>query len=221
MILEGCRQLRNVIYFYLANMKKGEFHLLSITEISKKFNVSLRTIRYYEELGLISKGTRKNGIRYFKVDLIDKEMNEILFLKSLNYKLIEIKKILEHPFFVKELLINMKIFELESSINKKIEERNFFIKLLNKKKWPIADISNNNARYNLKNEYEDIYNYYIKLKKLKKLDEKNLATFFEKYLKWYQSVGVNIDSKHLKYMKQNPEIVNDSFFKYMLTEYKF
>ncbi|WP_034560072.1 hypothetical protein [Carnobacterium gallinarum] len=52
-------------------------------------------------------------------------MNEILFLKSLNYKLSEIKKILEYPFLVKEILINIKNFELELSLNEDKEKRLF------------------------------------------------------------------------------------------------
>ncbi|MFG5485111.1 MerR family DNA-binding transcriptional regulator [Enterococcus faecalis] len=53
--------------------------MISITELSIMFGVTVRTIRYYEELGLIEESTRINNKRYFsRKSTIDK-MKEIFF----------------------------------------------------------------------------------------------------------------------------------------------
>ncbi|EMF0040483.1 MerR family transcriptional regulator [Enterococcus hirae] len=39
--------------------------MISITDLSKLFNVSVRTIRYYEQIGLIENSKRIRGKRYF------------------------------------------------------------------------------------------------------------------------------------------------------------
>lgn len=71
-------------------MKKG---LYRIGELARKGNVSIRCIRYYEELGLLkAKGRDKGAQRYYSDnDLV--YIRRILELKALGFSLEEIKRI--------------------------------------------------------------------------------------------------------------------------------
>jgi DNA-binding transcriptional MerR regulator len=71
-------------------------HLLSIGEFSKVCEVSTKTLRYYEEIGLITpdKINPGNGYRYYSI----RQLQKMLFinrLKSYHFSLEEIKTILE------------------------------------------------------------------------------------------------------------------------------
>lgn len=78
------------------NMKNGGDSLLSIGEFSKICEVSTKTLRYYDEIGLINpdKINPENGYRYYSI----RQLRKMLFinrLKSYNFSLEEIKVILE------------------------------------------------------------------------------------------------------------------------------
>ena len=44
-----------------------------ITEIAKKLNITPRTIRHYEEIGVIKSNRLENNYRYFNIENINKE----------------------------------------------------------------------------------------------------------------------------------------------------
>lgn len=77
-------------------MKSGVDILLSIGEFSKMCKVSTKTLRYYEEIGLINPDEikPKTGYRYYSIRQL-KKMIFINRLKSYNFSLEEIKAILE------------------------------------------------------------------------------------------------------------------------------
>ncbi len=67
--------------------------LIKIGELSKRLNVSTRTLRYYEEIGLIS-SLRKNGSDYRHYDLkMIAKINQILFLRKLTFSIKEIEEL--------------------------------------------------------------------------------------------------------------------------------
>jgi DNA-binding transcriptional MerR regulator/effector-binding domain-containing protein len=77
-------------------MKNGGDLLLSIGEFSKICEVSTKTLRYYDEIGLINPDeiNPENGYRYYSI----RQLKKMLFinrLKSYNFPLEEIKAILE------------------------------------------------------------------------------------------------------------------------------
>ena len=76
-------------------MNGGE-HLLSIGEFSKICGVSTKTLRYYDEMGLINPDeiNPENGYRYYSIGQL-KKMLLINRLKSYPFPLEEIKVILE------------------------------------------------------------------------------------------------------------------------------
>ncbi len=74
----------------------------SIHQLAKLSGVSVRTLHYYDQIGLLTPDQRgKNGYRvYGKKDLL--RLQEILFFKELDFSLDHIKKILQSPSFQRE-----------------------------------------------------------------------------------------------------------------------
>lgn len=68
--------------------------LISIGELSKKLGITVRAIRYYEEIGLLEPFKSDTGYRYFDETEILK-LQRILLFKSLGLSLGEIKKIID------------------------------------------------------------------------------------------------------------------------------
>lgn len=65
-----------------------------INEVSKKYRISVRTLRYYEEFGILCSKRLENLIRDFDKPELDK-LELILIFKSLNLKLKDIKSIID------------------------------------------------------------------------------------------------------------------------------
>lgn len=73
----------------------GEGRLIKIGELAKKAGTSLRTIRYYEELGLINHTVRtKGGFRLYPEEELQK-VKLIKDLQLLDFSLSRIREILE------------------------------------------------------------------------------------------------------------------------------
>jgi len=91
-----------------------------INDVSKKYNLSVRTLRYYEELGLISSTRNDANIRVYDKSQLSL-LEEILVYKALNIKLQDIKLIVhsDEKTLLRKLLfsqlneLNTSIFELK------------------------------------------------------------------------------------------------------------
>lgn len=96
--------------------------MLSIGELSKISQVTVKSIRYYQELGILKpvKVDPITNYRYFDKDSYER-INSILTLKDLGFTLTEIKSILDEC----ESENDLKIF-----ISKKIEEVKIKVKKL-------------------------------------------------------------------------------------------
>ncbi len=105
----------------------------SISQLSKLAGVSSRTLRYYEEIGLLlprEKG--ENGYRYYTSQQVDK-LQQIMFYRSFDMELEEIKVILSSPDFNRiEALENHleKLEKQKAKINRLIENVNKTISTL-------------------------------------------------------------------------------------------
>ncbi len=91
--------------------------MIKIGDFAKMFNISIKTVRYYESLGLIVPKYVDiyTGYRYFDDDNV-KRMQEILALKKLGFTLDEIKN-----FSSQEIANKIKQFEKEiENIKEKI-----------------------------------------------------------------------------------------------------
>lgn len=111
---------------------KGELALKTIQEVAKQFNVSTRTIRYYEELGLLSPHRSSTNQRTFS----KKEMAKLKLIfrgKRYGFSLEEIKEMVLFFDFDRSGIQqlertvaygNQKIQEIESKIAELTQMKN-------------------------------------------------------------------------------------------------
>ena len=90
----------------------GNDNMIRIGDFAKIFDINIKTVRYYESIGLIIPAYVDiySGYRYFNEDNV-KRMNEIIALKELGFSLEEIK-------YFKETEIKNKILDYENKILK-------------------------------------------------------------------------------------------------------
>lgn len=74
---------------------------MQISEIAKITGVSVRTLHYYDEIGLLSPSQiNQAGYRFYDKNALER-LQQILFFKELDFPLKEIAKILSHPNYNK------------------------------------------------------------------------------------------------------------------------
>ena len=84
----------------------------TVKEVSMITGVSIRTLRYYDEIGLL-KPTEltETGYRFYDNKALEK-LQKILFFRELEIPLIDIKKIMDTPNYDKEqILITQKALQ--------------------------------------------------------------------------------------------------------------
>lgn len=84
------------------------FSKLKIGEMAELNNVSVQTLRYYEQMGLITPYIKDSATnyRYYHINQ-SARLDLIQFLKNINFSLSEIQEVLNHPqqFDIEQLLI--------------------------------------------------------------------------------------------------------------------
>lgn len=132
----------------------------SIKELSKEFNISSRTIRYYEELFNLN-SIKKSNVRYYDDEEI-KKIKTILVFRKLDFALNKIKKILLE--FNQETILNI-INEEKTKYLKQIKESTNYFVLLNELKTLIANTTDDNLEdfviNKLFDDYKDGREYHI------------------------------------------------------------
>lgn len=121
-------------------MKNGGDLVLSIGEFSKICEVSTKTLRYYDEIGLIHPDeiNPENGYRYYSISQL-KTMLLINRLKSYHFSLEEIKAILE----LEEDQSEEKLFAALHRKRKEVQEKlNAFAYTLNQMSNDILNLEN-------------------------------------------------------------------------------
>lgn len=116
-------------YFILRN-KEGErelMELITISEITKAFKVSTRTLRYYEEIGLIESQRKEDyAYRVYDQKAIGR-LQQIIVLRKLNISLKEIKEMLDQE----DIRLALGVFKKHiRDINSKVEALNIIKRLL-------------------------------------------------------------------------------------------
>ncbi|MBP3953612.1 MerR family transcriptional regulator [Bacillus suaedae] len=106
-------------------------NLFTIGEIAKLHNVTMKTLRYYDEIGLLEpiQIDENNGYRYYSTEQFE-QLNTIQYLKKLGFSLKEIKSHLDHRdidgFLAllekQKKLTEQKINELEQ-VNRRFQNR--------------------------------------------------------------------------------------------------
>lgn len=86
--------------------------LFSTGEVSKKLNISLRTLRYYDQIGLVVPTIKKdNGKRYYsEEDML--LLEKIVLLKTTSMSLKDIKKIIHSITIEKILTVHKEQLEM-------------------------------------------------------------------------------------------------------------
>ncbi|MFJ7952130.1 MerR family transcriptional regulator [Lysinibacillus sp. NPDC096418] len=72
--------------------------MITIKEISKITEISVRTLRYYEEIGLLFPSDKTEGGHRLYSEEELKRLQQILFLKNLGFKLKEIQRLLNETW---------------------------------------------------------------------------------------------------------------------------
>lgn len=90
----------------------------TIKEVSKLTGLSIRTLRYYDEIGLLKPSTfTEGGYRLYNDNALEK-LQEIMFLKELELPLTTIKEIMDDPDFDKEQALAAQKSLLERKRNR-------------------------------------------------------------------------------------------------------
>lgn len=75
---------------------------MTVNQVSRLTGISVRTLHYYDEIGLLKpKEIKANGYREYD-DIALSRLQQILFFKELDFTLDDIKKILDNPSFDKD-----------------------------------------------------------------------------------------------------------------------
>lgn len=97
--------------------------MLSIGQFANKAQVSARTVRYYESIGLLPTSTRgENNYRFYNQNLLER-MNRIRDLQSLGFSLEDIKIIISFSDSDLKARLNERLLEIEKEIDNLTERR--------------------------------------------------------------------------------------------------
>lgn len=106
--------------------------MLSIGEFSKICEVSTKTLRYYDEIGLIHPDqiNPENGYRYYSISQL-KKMLYINRLKSYHFSLEEIKEILDEEADQSEEKLRFALHRKRRDIQEKLDTYEYILKQMN------------------------------------------------------------------------------------------
>ena len=169
--------------------------MYKIGDFSKVTNTPIKTLRYYDEIGLLKPSYIDyfTGYRYYEKNQIN-IIREIRALKDINLSLKEIKQYLEtrdmNIILEKEKEFKMKIEAIKNYVNKpniKIIEGNYddYVKyngLKNKNNLPALEIRDNVAKYLMIFDGEELYSEVIIFEERDVLINLNITSRVKSYL---------------------------------------
>ncbi|SHH80423.1 MerR family transcriptional regulator [Clostridium intestinale] len=111
-----------------------------IGEVVKKLNINRETIRYYENIGLLTENKRdKNGYRLYSEDEVEK-VEFILMVKSYGFSLKEIKVIFDEVY---EDILGGHVEGIKIIVEEKIKELQVKIDALSETKKLLEKVNDN------------------------------------------------------------------------------
>lgn len=111
-----------------------------IGEVVKKLNINRETIRYYENIGLLTENKRdKNGYRLYSEDEVEK-VEFILMVKSYGFSLKEIKVIFDEVY---EDILGGHVEGIKIIVEEKIRELQVKIDALSETKKLLEKVNDN------------------------------------------------------------------------------
>ncbi|KUP24045.1 MerR family transcriptional regulator [Paenibacillus sp. DMB5] len=119
-----------------------------IGEISRLFQIDIRTLRYYDEIGLFTPASvdGQTGYRYYSIEQFE-SLNTILYLKALNIPLKEIRQFV-HNRNLDDILLLLK--EQRSRTEDKIREFEQIQKKIDQRIHQIEDAANTEELYTVR-----------------------------------------------------------------------
>lgn len=92
--------------------KEGERTMMTVNEVSKLTGVSIRTLQYYDKIGLLKPAKySESGYRLYDDTALEK-LQQILLFRELEFPLKEIKEILSRPDFDRNKALEQQIILL-------------------------------------------------------------------------------------------------------------
>lgn len=87
----------------------------TVKDVAEISGVSIRTLRYYDEIGLLKPTQITDaGYRLYDNKALE-QLQEIIFFRELEIPLVEIKNIMENPYYDKEKILATQKALLEKS----------------------------------------------------------------------------------------------------------
>ncbi len=85
----------------------------TVNQVAQLAGVTLRTLRYYDKIGLLKPHTRTGaGYRIYSQEDVDK-LQQVLFFRELDFPLAKIREILNDPLFDRQEALRMQAEHLE------------------------------------------------------------------------------------------------------------
>lgn len=111
----GLKEARHVT---VSRLRQKEEIMKTVKDVSEITGVSIRTLRYYDEIGLL-KPTEltEAGYRLYDNKALEK-LQEIMFFRELEIPLIDIKEIMDHPNYDKQQVLLTQKTLLEQKRNR-------------------------------------------------------------------------------------------------------
>ncbi|MFJ7936472.1 MerR family transcriptional regulator [Sporosarcina sp. NPDC096371] len=104
---------------------------LSTGELSKRLQVSVRTLRYYDQIGLVQPSRKGEGGKRFYTEEDILALEKILLLKSLSLSLEDSKKIVTEKSITSVLLAHKSLLEEQAdSVHKSIQHTTSLLNVL-------------------------------------------------------------------------------------------
>lgn len=193
--------------------------MISITELAKLFNTTVRTIRYYEEVGLINEATRINGKRYFKEKETIQKLDEVFFLKKLKLKLRDIELVISNPLYVKPMLLNIRLSLIHREINDLNDEIDWIKSQLNHYNWEEIYIEDKNILEKIRKNCSELSSIIKVIKEKKKINKEDSQTFVQTYKLWQEKVGIKLSENHIKTIAFSTNIILEDDIKKIFQTY--
>ena len=187
-----------------------------IGEISKLYNIGVDSLRYYEEIGVITPERAESGYRLYSISDIWR-LNVIRDLRELGFGMDKIKQYLDchttestlNLLKEEQTAINAKIQSLKK-LQKNVEER--MKTILSAQKIPLNEIilCEQKARkcYSITEGYSDEHEMDILIKRLLNIDKKHFYVIGNNQIGTVISLGEAQNNKKLKY--QSVFIIDES-----------
>ncbi|WP_371018410.1 MerR family transcriptional regulator [Pseudalkalibacillus sp. JSM 102089] len=165
-----------------------------VKEVAELTGISVRTLHYYDEIGLLTPATTETGYRLYSNEDLEK-LQQILFFRALDFSLKKIKTILEEPDFdrmealsyQKEILHEKKrrLDKMITMIDKTIQSVKGEKTMTDQERFDGFDFSQNPYEQEARERYGDevINRSKQKLNSLSKDEKKELGHSFDSIYK--------------------------------------